>query len=138
MVPCVPPGTVARTTLGDRLEALLTRDGSPVMLVTGPAGFGKTTLLSSWAQALQVVGRPVAWCSLDESDVSCFRFWSTVLTALEAAGPELQGRVRHLSAPQAAGDVDFLTEVVDASPAPTSCWWWRTCTTWPASTPSRT
>ena len=34
-------------------------------LISAPAGYGKTTLATSW---LQSVDRPVAWVSLDESD----------------------------------------------------------------------
>jgi LuxR family maltose regulon positive regulatory protein len=37
----------------------------PLALLTAPAGYGKTTVLSQWARE---AGRPVAWVTLDRSD----------------------------------------------------------------------
>jgi LuxR family maltose regulon positive regulatory protein len=52
---------VARTALVDRLAAA----DQPVLAVTAPAGYGKTTVLSQWAERK---GRRVAWLSLDDRD----------------------------------------------------------------------
>jgi len=46
----------------ERLDAGLQRK---LTLVSAPAGFGKTPLLSEWAAGC---GRPVAWLSLDKGD----------------------------------------------------------------------
>ncbi|HEU5037508.1 MAG TPA: LuxR C-terminal-related transcriptional regulator [Nocardioides sp.] len=68
-----------------RLAGLLEQAGdAPVTLVSAPAGFGKTTLLATWAATLQ---RPVAWVSLDERDRQAASFWSYVLLALDRAVP---------------------------------------------------
>ncbi|WP_296602464.1 LuxR C-terminal-related transcriptional regulator [Nocardioides sp.] len=68
-----------------RLDALLSRvAGVPVTVVSAPAGFGKTTLLSSWLAAADL---PVAWVALDARDRRPGRFWSYVLTALDRAVP---------------------------------------------------
>jgi len=48
-------------------------------LISAPAGFGKTTLLSEWAATCD---HPVAWVSLDEGDNDPIRFWSYVIAAL--------------------------------------------------------
>ena len=61
----------------------------PLMLVSAPAGFGKTTLLASWAQSLQEGHPAVCWVSLDEGDNDPVRFWRYVLTALDRALPGL-------------------------------------------------
>ena len=51
---------VLRPRLTERLNAGLHRK---LTLVSAPAGFGKTTLLSEWIAGC---GRPVAWLSLDK------------------------------------------------------------------------
>src|SRR2546421_1856155 len=61
-------------------------------LISAPAGFGKTTLLSSWAQSFsqENPGAPrVAWVSLDESDNEPVLFWTYALTALDTQQPGL-------------------------------------------------
>ena len=61
-------------------------------LISAPAGFGKTTLLSSWVQSLpqKHPGAPrVAWVSLDEGDNEPVLFWTYLLTALDAQQPGL-------------------------------------------------
>jgi LuxR family maltose regulon positive regulatory protein len=60
-----PPGparSVPRTALVNRLRAA---GAFPLVLVTAPAGYGKTTLLSQWAAR---DARPFAWVSVDERD----------------------------------------------------------------------
>jgi LuxR family maltose regulon positive regulatory protein len=83
-VPGAPHALVARPRLFSLLEEGRLR---PLTLVSAPAGFGKTTLLSAWVQA-QPPGNPlVAWVSLDEEDNDPVRFWSYVLTALDRLWP---------------------------------------------------
>ncbi len=73
-----------------RLMALLdTCPRRPLTLVSAPAGFGKTTLLSQWVQALPQESIPVAWVSLEEQENDPVRFWSYVLTALDRVQPGL-------------------------------------------------
>ena len=69
---------VARHRLTEKLLAVLHQPGS-FALLSGPAGFGKTTLLSEFVAAL---GLPVAWVSLDEGDNDPIRFWSYLITSL--------------------------------------------------------
>jgi LuxR family maltose regulon positive regulatory protein len=56
-VPRSRPGMVARPRLADQLDEGVDRG---LVLVTAPAGYGKSVLLSDWAQAS---GQPVAWPS---------------------------------------------------------------------------
>src|SRR5215467_15680404 len=58
-------------------------------LLSAPAGFGKTTLLSDWIQLVPSLKPLVAWISLDEGDNDPARFWTYVLTALDACQPGL-------------------------------------------------
>lgn len=66
---------VSRNNLMARLDSVLY---NTLTLVSAPAGFGKTSLLSEWAIQLNC---PVAWLSLDSSDNDPARF----LTYLSAA-----------------------------------------------------
>jgi LuxR family maltose regulon positive regulatory protein len=60
----------------------------PLTLVSAPAGFGKTMLLSCWTQSLPANHPLVAWVSLDEEDNDPRLFWTYVLSALDQQQPE--------------------------------------------------
>lgn len=78
-VPPTRPGLVTRPRLIERLNAGL---HCPLTLISAPAGFGKTTLLSDWAQG---AARAIAWLSLDEGDNDPARFLAYLIAALQAA-----------------------------------------------------
>ena len=65
------PRLIQRLTAG--LQGKLT-------LLSAPAGFGKTTLLS---EGISTLNQPVAWVSLDKEDNDPIRFWSYFITALQ-------------------------------------------------------
>src|SRR5437660_12671647 len=60
----------------------------PFTLVSAPAGFGKTTLLSAWVQSRSPSSPLVAWVSLDEEDNEPRLFWTYVLTTLKMQQPD--------------------------------------------------
>lgn len=74
---------VNRPRLLDRLSRGLARG---LTLVSAPAGFGKTTLVSEW---LQQVNRPSAWLSLDENDNDPYRFLTHLAAACRQVYPEI-------------------------------------------------
>src|SRR4051812_1640521 len=79
--PSPPFGHVERRRLLERVERGLVE---PVTLVCGPAGSGKTALLSS---ALGPgCAYPVAWVSLEPGDDDPAAFWRAVLASLTLAG----------------------------------------------------
>ena len=86
-IPSSPHALILRT----RLLELLTKKGleCKLTLVSAPAGFGKTTLLSNWIHSLPPERARVAWVSLDEGDNEPVLFWRYVLTALDHAQPGL-------------------------------------------------
>ena len=78
-------GLVARPRLRERLDRGL---GSKLMLVSAPAGFGKTTLLVDWATAVSTRTETSAtWLSLDAGDNEPSTFWSYLIAAVRAAVP---------------------------------------------------
>jgi LuxR family maltose regulon positive regulatory protein len=83
------------------LSALDEALATPLTLVSAPAGFGKTTLLSAWARRHR---GQVAWLSLEELDKSPTRFWVGLITALRRgahAVPDLgQTALKLLQSPQ--------------------------------------
>ncbi len=76
---------VHRRRLIERLNEGLSGN---LTLLSAPAGFGKTTLLSEW---LADCGRPVAWLSLDEADSDLTRFITYVVAALGTIAPKMDG-----------------------------------------------
>lgn len=82
---------ITRPRLIHRLKEGLNR---ALTLVTAPAGYGKTTLLSEWAEVLE---SPVAWVSLDMGDNDRLRFWAHTIAALKQAYPAFdeQAVLRH-------------------------------------------
>lgn len=57
-------------------------------LIDAPAGWGKSTLLIQWRQAMEK-SRRFAWLSLDRSDNDPVRFWTYVVEALRSVGPNV-------------------------------------------------
>src|SRR5829696_7476119 len=66
-------------------EALVRYEGRRLTLVSAPAGFGKTTLLSEWIEDRSGDGGPIAWLSLEEADNDPARFLSYLVSALRSA-----------------------------------------------------
>lgn len=86
--PPLRPKVVLRPRLIDRLNEGL-RHMPGVTLISAPAGFGKTTLISEWTAACE---RPVAWLSLDEGENDLTRFLIYFVAALQRVVPNLGER----------------------------------------------
>src|SRR5512136_504654 len=78
-LPPLRADAVLRMRLLERLETGA-REGRTLTLISAPAGFGKTTLISAW---LQHSRRQAAWLSLDQSDNDPIRFWRYAIAALQ-------------------------------------------------------
>jgi ATP/maltotriose-dependent transcriptional regulator MalT len=92
-VPRPRPGFLPRPRLVKRLAEGVARE---LVLVSTPAGFGKTTLLGDWARRSR---RPLAWLSLDAGDNDPTRFWRQVAAALDRVRPGIAERVAALLGP---------------------------------------
>src|SRR5215472_14444999 len=95
--PRLPRSLVVRPRLLSLLDEAL---ATPVTLLSASAGWGKTTLLSAWAQQQE----HVAWLSLDELDNSPTRFWVALIAALRrsaSTAPDLgESALALLQSPQ--------------------------------------
>ena len=81
-VPRSRRGLVPRPRLSERLDR---GAASTLTLVSAPAGFGKTTLLTEWLAAglaAPAGERLAAWLSLDRADNDPASFWTYVIAAL--------------------------------------------------------
>src|SRR6266705_1619814 len=76
-IPRLRPNVVSRPRLLDRLNEALHRN---LTLISAPAGFGKTTLVSEWVEGIE---RPTAWLSLDEGENDPARFLAYLVAALQ-------------------------------------------------------
>jgi LuxR family maltose regulon positive regulatory protein len=68
---------VSRPRLLERLNEGL---HSNLTLISAPAGFGKTTLVSEWVEGIE---RPTAWLSLDAGENDLSRFLAYLVAALQ-------------------------------------------------------
>jgi LuxR family maltose regulon positive regulatory protein len=115
-IPPPRPNAVLRPRLIERLN-----EGRKLILVSAPAGFGKTTLVSEWInqkaeggrmkaegdsatlQPSSLIPHPfrVAWLSLDEDDSDLPRFLTYFVSAIQTIAPEFgQGVLAALQSAQ--------------------------------------
>ena len=114
-VPVLRPGLVSRTALVNRLRA---NTAAPVVTITAPVGYGKTTLLAQWAAR---DARPFAWVSVDASDADPGVLLRRVAAAIEPIQPLDPRVVDALAAPRGAlwtSAVPSLTAAVGSLAAP--------------------
>jgi LuxR family transcriptional regulator, maltose regulon positive regulatory protein len=116
-VPSTRVSHVPRPRLSERLEE---GPGPQLILVSAPAGFGKSTLLGTWASELSGSGRPIVWYSLDSGDNDPAQFWRYFFTAIDLMQPGSgKTALALLGSPQAPPIEAILTtllnELVDLS-----------------------
>jgi len=105
-IPRLPPTLVPRPELVVQLNDPSWRLG----VVSAPAGFGKTTLLSAWV--LERQDRP-AWFTCDSSDAEPVRFWSGLLEALAACWPGMGDDARVALGRSGFADQDIVLSLAN-------------------------
>jgi len=110
-IPQSRPGSanlILRPRLMERLDHGLS---GKLTLISAPAGFGKTTLVSEWAGQSKT---PVAWLSLEEADNDLTRFLGYVIAALQTCFPHLGETVpAMLQSPQPPPLESLLTILIN-------------------------
>src|SRR5215471_14357074 len=107
-IPAPRSKAVARPRLIERLNDSLNRK---LTLVSAPAGFGKTTLISEWIGGCL---QQAAWLSLDEGDGDRSRFMAYLVAALQTIVPNIgKGVLGVLGSPQTPPVESILTILVN-------------------------
>ena len=116
-IPANRPELVSRSRLIEQLNGGLHRK---LTLISAPAGFGKTTMVTDWLQSQgDDASSPflVAWLSLDEDDNDPSRFLTYLITALNripASETEIGGSALQMArAPQPPSPETILTAVIN-------------------------
>jgi LuxR family maltose regulon positive regulatory protein len=84
-IPPAPSDWVPRPHLLHALDGAM-QPPHKLILVSAPAGFGKTTLVAEWLRQNRI---PAAWLSLDKDDNDPARFWRYMVAALQIVHPGL-------------------------------------------------
>src|SRR3982074_553861 len=107
----IPPprsSVIHRPHLVERLNNGLDRK---LTLISAPAGFGKTTLVSEWLASCH---RQVAWLSLDEGDSDPIRFLTYLVAALQTIAANIGEKVLGvLQSPQPPPTETILTALLN-------------------------
>jgi len=107
-IPAPRSKVVLRSRLIEQLNDGLHRK---LTLISAPAGFGKTTLVSGWVACCQ---RSVAWLSLDEGDNDPTRFLIYVVAALRTIEANIgKGVLGMLQSPQPPAAESILTALLN-------------------------
>ncbi len=107
-LPPLRPHVVLRPRLLERLNEGLHRK---LILISAPAGFGKTTLVSAW---LAGGPRPAAWLSLDDQDNDPTRFLMYLVAALQTLATTIGAGVSGmLHSPQPPPPEAILTTLLN-------------------------
>ncbi len=106
-IPSIKSNLVKR----DRLVKYLHRGTKEkLILISAPAGFGKTILLAQW---LNQTALKHTWLSLDERDNDFKRFWTYVIGALQKVQPHLGKKtLEMLKNPEIKDYEYFLTSLI--------------------------
>ncbi|HYT28268.1 MAG TPA: LuxR C-terminal-related transcriptional regulator [Ktedonobacteraceae bacterium] len=107
-IPGLRPNVVSRPRLLERLNEGLHRK---LTLISAPAGFGKTTLVSEWVEGIE---RPAAWLSLDEGENDPARFLTYLVAALQTIAATIgEGVSGVLQSPQPPPPEAMLTALLN-------------------------
>ena len=107
-IPLPRPNIISRPRLVNRLASGL---DCKLTLISAPAGFGKSTLLSECAKTCH---RPIAWITLDHGDNDPSRFLSYLVAALQRVEAEVgESAMLALQSPQPPALDSLITGLIN-------------------------
>jgi LuxR family transcriptional regulator, maltose regulon positive regulatory protein len=110
-VPRARRAVVPRQSLYARLDDGVSR---AVVIISAPAGFGKSTLLASWLAGGTTKGRSVAWLSLSTADNDPSLFWRYFIAAISRLHPGVGATASALmGSPQPPRMATILTTMIN-------------------------
>jgi LuxR family transcriptional regulator, maltose regulon positive regulatory protein len=110
--PRLPNQSIPRSRLTGLVNEAL-QAGQPLILISAPAGFGKSNLLGEW---LLHSGWHTTWLTLDEEDNDLNRFWAYFIAALQVLREDLGENaqmVLRARDPLTPPDESFLTVLLN-------------------------
>ena len=105
-IPQPKENVVHRSVLFEKLNEGLTRK---LILVSAPAGYGKTTLVADWISTKKI---PSVWYSLDESDNTFTSFLSYLITGLQTIDRSIGETIQPLLKTSASLSAEKITELL--------------------------
>ena len=109
-IPPHRPKVVLRPRLIDQLNKGL-HGSRKLTLISAPAGFGKTTVVSEWVAGCE---QPIAWLSLDEGDNDTTRFLIYFIAACQTVTANIgEGALVVLQSPQPPSTESILTTLLN-------------------------
>jgi LuxR family transcriptional regulator, maltose regulon positive regulatory protein len=115
-VPAVRPNQITRARLSSLMDGGVDQ---ALILVSAPAGYGKTTLVSNWLKEKNI---PSAWLSLDDGDNDPVRFLQYLMIALESivSGIEdnLSGMLQRIQPAEYENVINLLLNELASASAP--------------------
>ncbi|WP_016994500.1 LuxR C-terminal-related transcriptional regulator [Lysinibacillus boronitolerans] len=94
----------------ERLNAILHQSTAKLIVVQAPAGYGKTTLLSSWFQQLETT---VAWYTVDQTDNDPIRYWKYLIHAIgHSLQQEASSRIDSILHAQPQLPLEYLVDAL--------------------------
>ena len=106
-IPPIRREYVPRSRLNAMLDTGLT---CKLTLLSAPAGYGKTSLLSDWSSRLHI---PCIWLSLDRYDNDFFRFLEYLFTSLRKSGIEIKTQPLTQAHPNGILDPSVLVSLIN-------------------------
>lgn len=105
-VPKINEQIIAR----NRLTAIFQQTAAKLIVVQAPAGYGKTTLLSSWFHQLD---KKVAWYTVDQTDNDPIRYWKYFIHSIgHSLQPEAAARINAILHAQPQLPLEYLVDAL--------------------------
>ena len=107
-IPKTGENLVSRSNLFDKLNEGLKRK---LILISAPAGFGKTTVISSWINQYKI---PSAWFSINNNDNDIVEFLNYIISGIQCLKKDFgQSALKLLQSPNQTSSKSIITLLIN-------------------------